>query len=505
MGEHDSDLLEQVLRQCAQAAPEPWYPQAYIQATGIPREVLDRHLDRLRLAGLLRFTDWTQGRGQGYALTPDGARVLENPRLLRRLRHGELPVFGDLSAAAPVGVPALPTRSQAVLEALQGGNQASVTWILAMTNVLVFMLGLALAMLSGQPGGRWRPGSKYLTGENWPITHATGGLTGRDFFLHHEWWRLLSCCFVHIGVIHLAVNLLALYFFGPMLERMWGHARFLALYLIAGLAGSCGLLLANPTGGGAGASGALWGLGSAMAVWIFLHRRELPAALRSRWLNQLASIFFLNVLITLTIPGISRGAHFGGGLAGLVVAFPLDVLRFGRGGQRALALAGVAAVPLLCVALLRQAWHGPQGVAVREREAVREAVPWEQRYIPEIQSAASAARRQFYQQADPLLAVSPELRPPAQVKQFCRELARTRERMHAIRDEVERAGPFWSSTVRRVQQTSANYLNAWIHLLDETEHALANGREPDQQAGLEQRKAQLVEAEERWMANFAPK
>src|SRR5690348_12053845 len=93
-----SDRLETILLQCAHAAPEPWYPSQYAQANGMSRDDLDPFLDQLRMAGLVRLTDWVQGKGQGYALTPDGERVLQSPRELARVRAGKVPHFSQSSA-----------------------------------------------------------------------------------------------------------------------------------------------------------------------------------------------------------------------------------------------------------------------------------------------------------------------------------------------------------------------------------------------------------------------
>ncbi len=74
--------LESILRLCAAKAPDPWYPSGYAKETGTPRDSLDPYLDQLRMAGLVRLTDWVSGHGQGYALTPAGEDVLKNPRQL---------------------------------------------------------------------------------------------------------------------------------------------------------------------------------------------------------------------------------------------------------------------------------------------------------------------------------------------------------------------------------------------------------------------------------------
>src|SRR5207237_2779668 len=84
------DPLETILRQCAEAAPGPWYPSEYTRTKGISRDDLDPHLDQLRMAGLIHLTDWVQGQGQGYALTSEGEQVLQSPRELARLKAGKL-------------------------------------------------------------------------------------------------------------------------------------------------------------------------------------------------------------------------------------------------------------------------------------------------------------------------------------------------------------------------------------------------------------------------------
>src|SRR5260370_22763596 len=83
------DPMETILLQCSKAAPSPWYPSEYARTNGIQRDYLDPYLDQLRMAGLVHLTDWVQGQGQGYALTPEGKYVLDNPRELAKLRAGQ--------------------------------------------------------------------------------------------------------------------------------------------------------------------------------------------------------------------------------------------------------------------------------------------------------------------------------------------------------------------------------------------------------------------------------
>ena len=125
------------------------------------------------------------------------------------------------------------------------------------------------------------------------------------------YWRLVTSIFVHGEALHLLFNMVALWVFGPMLESLLGRMRFLALYLVCGLAGSVAVyLLTEPAAFTVGASGAVFGLlGAALVVSI---RRGYDV----RWLFGLLAI---NVVFSVLGPRISWQGHFGGLLAGLLL------------------------------------------------------------------------------------------------------------------------------------------------------------------------------------------
>ena len=130
---------------------------------------------------------------------------------------------------------------------------------------------------------------------------------------HGEWWRLMSGAFLHYGPIHLALNMVSLWFAGSILEREIGRWRFLSLYIVSGLAGSAGALLWSPNAATAGASGAIFGILGALFV---LERRG--------YINsggQIAGLLVLNLIITFAYTSISRGGHIGGLIAGVVLMF----------------------------------------------------------------------------------------------------------------------------------------------------------------------------------------
>jgi membrane associated rhomboid family serine protease len=374
MSENPVNPLEQILRLCDGAKPNPWYPSLFAKTTGISRESLDPPLDQLRMGGLIQLTDWVQGNGQGYILTPAGSQVLESPRYLDKLRKGELPAIGSRLT----GVEDLRTkestawgRGEAVREALLGRDGTPVvTNALIIINILVFFAGMALTMQSNVPLGNYLSGGNG-TGELRKIQDQIGFLSGAAVYLNHQWWRLLTCCFGHVGWVHLLVNMYSLYAVGPLLERMWGKGRFLILYLLAGFGGSCGMLLENPVGGGAGASGALWGILASMATWLYLNRRFLPSSLIAVWTRQLLICFVLNVFITFSISYISKGGHFGGGVVGLIAAVPLDRIRFGRRATRWLAATALVIIPVICGTLVVYSFQFT-GLVIRQNKVIAE-------------------------------------------------------------------------------------------------------------------------------------
>lgn len=399
------------MRGCAAALPGPWYPAAAAQELGIARERLDQHLDQLRLAGLVRLTEWVQGKGQGYAVTPQGQTVLESPRLLARLRQGEAPAVAAAEPpAAAHGAATRWERGEAARAALLHPAPARVTPLLIAANGAVFVAGLSLAVQQQVPL------SRFIYGSAVDILHQTGALRGADVYLAGQWWRLLTYSFVHVGLLHLAVNMYSLYMVGPLLEQLWGWWRFLALYLLAGFGGGCGMLIDDPYHGGAGASGAIWGIMASMATWLFLHRDVLPPALVSSWSRKLSLIFLLNLAATFAVRQISKGGHFGGGLVGLVAAVPMDYLRFGTRGQRWAASVALLLVPALCVGAVLRSFQG-SGPEIERRETT-----WQQRRAAQAVSAFAHLRPLvdawgvLQGEAEPLLRQDPGARDAASVR-----------------------------------------------------------------------------------------
>ena len=239
----------------------------------------------------------------------------------------------DEEPAAPLVIPGAPTGAPPI------GTSA----VLGL-NVAVF-----LAMLVGGVG-LLNPTSENLI--RWGANFGPRTTAG-------EWWRLFTCTFLHVGVIHIAFNMMVLMQIGPLIERLFGRAGFAVIYVVAGLAGSLASLAWNPYAVSAGASGAIFGLYGALLGFLALQRRELPGALLRRLLNGALVFVGFNIVYGLSRPGTDIAAHAGGlaggFLCGLALSMPLtaqNVLR--RRARNALVAAAAAvALPVLAASMPR--------------------------------------------------------------------------------------------------------------------------------------------------------
>lgn len=131
-------------------------------------------------------------------------------------------------------------------------------------------------------------------------------------------WRLVTPVFLHAGLAHLGVNMYSLFALGPPVERFFGAPRMLALYLLSGISGVVFSLAFNPYPS-VGASGAIFGLLGALAMFLYLHRGLFGPA-GGMQLQQLIIVGALNLVYSAANPGIDLWGHIGGLLAGAACA-----------------------------------------------------------------------------------------------------------------------------------------------------------------------------------------
>lgn len=137
---------------------------------------------------------------------------------------------------------------------------------------------------------------------------------------NHDYWRLIAAMFIHIGVLHLVLNVWALFQLGSVFEMMFGSVRFALTYFASGLIASVASAY-FASGISAGASGAIFGI---LGALIFAIRRS-PVWRHQPWttglVRQLVGWAAINVVIGFTMPGIDNAAHLGGFAAGLLLGF----------------------------------------------------------------------------------------------------------------------------------------------------------------------------------------
>lgn len=191
-----------------------------------------------------------------------------------------------------------------------------------------------------------------------------------------EWWRLGTAMFVHFGLVHLAVNMWALWDSCRLVERLYGHWRFLAIYGAGGMAGNLFSLLAHgDLAVSGGASGAIFSAYGALLVWLWLERRQVHPV-EFRWLFGGAAAFAAaTIAMGLLIPGIDNAAHLGGlvcgALAGRALAKPISAQSPAPGVGRWVAAASFLGVVIALVAALpapEYRWHEEQKVRTEIRE-----------------------------------------------------------------------------------------------------------------------------------------
>ena len=137
-----------------------------------------------------------------------------------------------------------------------------------------------------------------------------------------QYWRLLTAVFLHIGFIHLAFNSLGLFVFGTAFERACGPIRMVAVYVGAGLAGSALSYLASPAVRSAGASGAIFGVLGALAIYLVVNRQEF-GKMGQREITTILFLAAMNLLNGLTTPGVDNWAHVGGLIGGAALGLAI--------------------------------------------------------------------------------------------------------------------------------------------------------------------------------------
>lgn len=253
----------------------------------------------------------------------------------------ELEALADrLAGAVLAGEPEMPRAVPP-----QGGvswRRVPVTTMLIAANVAMFVAVFALYGSTGDPGGLVRAGANV-----------------KSAVLAGEWWRLMSSTFLHVGILHLVLNMSVLWILGKLVELIYGPVRMFGLYASAGVMGSLASVLVGGQGISAGASGAVMGILGALIAELGLRRKAYPERWRKLLFGNLVFFAVAQVGIGFFYSAIDQSAHVGGLLTGALVAAVMSP----EPRSRAAALAGRGLALILGLGGAAMVVYGGVGVA----------------------------------------------------------------------------------------------------------------------------------------------
>jgi len=182
----------------------------------------------------------------------------------------------------------------------------AVTQVIFGINVAVF-LGMVLAL---GPSMLTSPAGQELV--HWGANFGPYTVSG-------QWWRLLTCLFVHGSLLHIAFNMWCLWDLGRLAESLYGQWTFAVVYLLCGLSASVGSILWNPGVLSVGASGAIFGIAGALMASFYLGEFSLPRVAISGVLRSVVVFVGFNLFLGGVLARVDNAAHIGGLVMGLIL------------------------------------------------------------------------------------------------------------------------------------------------------------------------------------------
>ena len=201
----------------------------------------------------------------------------------------------SISARSP-GQSPLPSRRSITLA------RVPLTSAIIAVNVLVFLAMTFSGVSAATPGDadliRWGANTGWST-------------------LYIQPWRMLTSTYVHVGLLHLALNMWCLWNLGALAEQIFDRWTCFLTYTLCGLSGSLASVTLHPTRLGAGASGAIFGLAGALISALYLGHLPVPRRVLKPILKSLVSFAAYNLIFGAIVRVIDNTAHIGGLVCGL--------------------------------------------------------------------------------------------------------------------------------------------------------------------------------------------
>ncbi|WP_127836499.1 rhomboid family intramembrane serine protease [Clostridium prolinivorans] len=138
-----------------------------------------------------------------------------------------------------------------------------------------------------------------------------------------QFYRLITCMFLHGGIVHLALNMYSLYSIGPLVEKLYGKIKYIIIYFVSGIMSSLFSFMFSQ-GVSIGASGAIFGL----LGTIFVFAIKMKEIVGKDFLKNITSVIVANLILGLTISNIDNFGHLGGIIGGIISGYLLYILKF---------------------------------------------------------------------------------------------------------------------------------------------------------------------------------
>jgi len=331
---------------------------------------------------LAKTRRWLSGRKPERRIPLGHLRKQDIPQAISAL-HETFAARATAHAAAAVEARQEEARFEEAFEQ-QLTQHTKTTWALyaiVAVNVIAWLWNVATGISAMRPASA-------------DLFHA-GAISAWAVTREHEFWRLLTGTFLHGGLMHLAMNMLGLWGAGKLLNRLYGNAQFLQVYLFSALVGaSASLHFGAQTAVSVGASGAVFGVLGALVVAVRRHREQVPKALARQILTS-ETVFLVYALLNgFTRQGIDNAAHVGGLLAGAAMGWMLaGVVGDVYPGMRRLRAAAVGVGGMAVVAAMVATTPAPP-VDHGSMFAASEQI---QRVMPRIQAAQAALQKDVQQ------------------------------------------------------------------------------------------------------------
>jgi membrane associated rhomboid family serine protease len=192
------------------------------------------------------------------------------------------------------------------------------TWIIALITFVIWCLtAYQVALAAGAHSLPDVLTNAFSNNQNGDVLIAYGAKYNQAI-LDGQYWRFVTPIFLHANILHMSLNMLNLIVLGVFVERIFGHLRFLLIYLVTGVISIIASFYFAPQEISVGASGAIFGLVGAYSLFIFIHRKAFRRGGISA-LSWLVLIIGINLGIGLIIPNVDNYAHVGGFLSGCIL------------------------------------------------------------------------------------------------------------------------------------------------------------------------------------------